>query len=230
MALLQVDNLSKSYNKRSPDHAVLQRLHLQLSPGERVAILGRSGCGKSTLLNLIAGLEQPDSGQILLNGEALHTLSDTERTLRRRRHIGFIFQFFNLVPTLTALENVMLPLELNGTDNLATGARLAEELLTRLGLGELGSRYPEQLSGGEQQRLAIARALIHKPALLLADEPTGNLDQETGNAVAELLFNSIDCHSALLMVTHSEEIASHADRVLRLQQGQLVSAEREFSP
>ncbi len=221
MPLLQVSSLSKSYQSPSSRTTVLNQLYLHLNAGERVAILGRSGCGKSTLLNLIAGLEQPDSGRIEFNGEDLTPLSDNERTRRRRRDLGFVFQFFNLVPTLTVLENILLPLELNRSATVEHPYESAHEMLDSLELTSLANRFPEQLSGGEQQRVAIARALVHRPPLLLADEPTGNLDQATGNLVAELLFDAASTYSALLLVTHSEEIAARADRILRLHQGTL---------
>jgi putative ABC transport system ATP-binding protein len=190
--------------------------------GELVVLLGKSGSGKSTLLNLVSGIDLPTSGEVWVEGRALTRLSERERTLFRRRSVGFVFQFFNLVPTLTVLENVLLPLELNGvTGTKASGA--AEAMLANVGLAERGATYPDRLSGGEQQRVAIARALVHDPALVLADEPTGNLDAETGAQVLDLLDRlTRQAGKTMIMVTHSPEVVGVADRVLRVREGHLV--------
>jgi putative ABC transport system ATP-binding protein len=187
------------------------------------AILGKSGSGKSTLLNLISGIDAPDSGQIWVEGRDLAALPERERTLFRRAQIGFIFQFFNLIPTLTVGENVSLPLELNRVPRTPAHKR-AKDLLHEVGLCDRWDTFPEKLSGGEQQRVALARALVHNPLLILADEPTGNLDEETGAQVMSLLARlTREQNRTLLIVTHSAEAASHADRVLRLSHGQLVA-------
>ncbi len=201
---------------------VLQNAHAEFEPGQMTVILGRSGSGKSTLLNLISGIDAPDSGQIWVDGRDLTALSERDRTLFRRARIGFIFQFFNLIPTLTVGENVSLPLELNRVPRTEARGK-AEALLDSVGLLDRWNTFPEKLSGGEQQRVALARALVHDPLLILADEPTGNLDEETGSQVLSLLTRlAREQDRTLLMVTHSQEAASHADRVLRLTHGQLV--------
>lgn len=220
-SLLQVSGLQHGYPGRP---AVLNSLRLELAAGESLAILGRSGSGKSTLLNLLAGIDRPASGSIRLQGSELVGLDETELTLVRRRSIGFVYQFFNLVPGLTLSENIALPLELNGVAEPERGRRVAE-MLQAVDLPGRGDAFPEEISGGEQQRVALARALAHRPALLLADEPTGNLDAETGNRVLELLLalGRSDGHG-LLLVTHSRAVASRADRRLVLEQGVLREA------
>jgi putative ABC transport system ATP-binding protein len=190
--------------------------------GEFIAILGRSGSGKSTLLNLISGIDQADHGSVYLDGQDLTALNDHERTIFRRHHIGFIFQFFNLIPTLTVLENVMLPLELNGTPPAEAEGK-AKACISEVGLQGREAAFPDRLSGGEQQRVAIARALVHEPALILADEPTGNLDEKTGRQVMQLLDRlTRQTGKNLILVTHSAEAASFADRILFLRDGKLV--------
>jgi putative ABC transport system ATP-binding protein len=221
-AFLRFHELSKSYYEGDVRRVVLQNAHAEFQPGEMTVILGKSGSGKSTLLNLISGIDAPDDGQVWVDGRDLTSLSERDRTLFRRAHIGFIFQFFNLIPTLTVGENVSLPLELNHVPKLQVRQK-AQELLDTVGLLERWDTFPEKLSGGEQQRVALARALVHDPLLILADEPTGNLDEETGAQVMSLLARLAREHGrTLLMVTHSQEAASHADRVLRLSHGQLI--------
>ncbi len=219
MALLQLQDLSKSYIAAGARHAIIRDLQLTVRAGERIAVLGRSGSGKSTLLNLIAGLDRPDNGAIVFEEQDLCAFSDKQRTLWRRKAVGFIFQFFNLIPTLTVKENLLLPLELVKAGR--ERQRWALSQLQALGLGHYQDYYPDQLSGGEQQRVAILRALAHQPRLILADEPTGNLDHDTGNQVARCLFDAVNHRSALLLVTHSEEIAAKADRIYTLQDGVL---------
>ena len=202
---------------------MLRGANAEFVRGEFVAILGKSGSGKSTLLNLISGIDLVDEGDIWVNGQRLTTLNDRQRTLFRRQNIGFIFQFFNLIPTLTVYENVTLPLELAGVD---TGeARLRTEmLLEAVGLIDRKDTFPDRLSGGEQQRVAIARALVHDPLLVLADEPTGNLDDETGRHVMELLDRLTRQNGKnLILVTHSSEAMDYADRILTLSDGKLVN-------
>jgi putative ABC transport system ATP-binding protein len=222
-AFLRFDNLTKSYYEGGTPRVVLQNAHAEFQRGEMTAILGKSGSGKSTLLNLISGIDSPDSGQIWVEGQDLTALRERERTLFRRARVGFIFQFFNLIPTLTVGENISLPLELNRVPR-AEIQQKAQSLLDAVGLLDRWKTFPEKLSGGEQQRVALARALIHDPLLILADEPTGNLDEETGAQVMSLLTKlTREQNRTLLMVTHSLEAASNADRILRLSHGQLVA-------
>ncbi len=222
MSFLRLERLSKAYQEAGKQHTILQDASANFDKGEFTAILGRSGSGKTTLLNLISGIDRADQGEIYLDHQRLTGLNDLQRTLFRRRSIGFIFQFFNLIPTLTVWENVTLPLELNGM--LANGGKQrAHELLDEVGLSERLSAFPDRLSGGEQQRVAIARSLVHDPLVLLADEPTGNLDAETGRAVMGLLDRlTRKVGKNLVLVTHSSEAAGYADRVLELRAGQLV--------
>ena len=221
-AFLRFHDLTKSYYEGDVRRDVLQNAHAEFQPGEITAILGKSGSGKSTLLNLISGIDMPDGGQIWVDGQDLTALSERDRTLFRRAHIGFIFQFFNLIPTLTVGENVSLPLELNRIPR-PQAYKKAQDLLEDIGLLDRWETFPEKLSGGEQQRVALARALVHDPLLILADEPTGNLDEETGTQVMSLLVRlAREGNRTLLLVTHSLEAASPADRILRLSHGQLL--------
>jgi putative ABC transport system ATP-binding protein len=222
---IRIHRLSKSYREGDATRLVLSNATAALARGESVAILGKSGSGKSTLLNLVSGIDFPDSGEVWLDGLNLTDLDDRARTLFRRRNVGFIFQFFNLIPMLTVWENVVLPLELNGADEASR--RRAASLLDAVGLAGRRETYPDRLSGGEQQRVAIARALVHDPLLVLADEPTGNLDEETGRRVLELLDQlTRRAGRNLLLVTHSQEVAGYADRSLRLIEGRLVEQAR----
>jgi putative ABC transport system ATP-binding protein len=221
-AFLHFSDLTKSYYEGDLRRVVLQNAHAEFQSGEITAILGKSGSGKSTLLNLISGIDEPDSGQVWVNGQNLTALTERERTLFRRAQIGFVFQFFNLIPTLTVGENVSLPLELNRVPRLQAHKK-AQDMLEAVDLLERWRTFPEKLSGGEQQRVALARALVHDPHVILADEPTGNLDEETGTQVLSLLARLTREHNrTLLIVTHSPEATSHADHVLRLSHGQLV--------
>jgi putative ABC transport system ATP-binding protein len=221
-SFLRFQDLTKSYYEGDVRRIVLQNAHAEFQRGEITAILGKSGSGKSTLLNLISGIDIPDSGEIWVDGQDLTALSERDRTLFRRAQIGFIFQFFNLIPTLTVGENVSLPLELNRIPR-PQAYNKAHNLLEAVGLVDRWETFPDKLSGGEQQRVALARALVHDPLLILADEPTGNLDEETGAQVISLLARlTREQDRTLLMVTHSQEAASHADRILRLSHGQLV--------
>jgi len=221
-AFLRFHDLTKSYYEGDVRRIVLQNAHAEFQSGEITAILGKSGSGKSTLLNLISGIDAPDSGQIWVNEQDLTALSERDRTLFRRARIGFVFQFFNLIPTLTVGENVSLPLELNRISR-PQAHKKARQLLDAVGLLDRWDTFPEKLSGGEQQRVALSRALVHDPLLILADEPTGNLDEETGAQMIALLVRlTRKQNGTLLMVTHNPEAALHADRVLRLSHGQLV--------
>jgi len=220
---LRFYDLTKSYYEGDVHRAVLQNAHAEFQSGEITAIIGKSGSGKSTLLNLISGIDVPDRGQVWVEGRNLTTLSDHDRTLFRRARIGFVFQFFNLIPTLTVGENVSLPLELNHIPGRRANEK-ARALLEAVGLLDRWETFPEKLSGGEQQRVALARALVHDPLLVLADEPIGNLDEETGAQMMSLLARlTREQNGTLLIVTHSLEAASYADRVLRLSHGQLVA-------
>jgi putative ABC transport system ATP-binding protein len=220
--LIRLENLSKEYVEGGQTHTVLRDVNAGFAAGEFVAIRGRSGSGKSTLLNLLAGLDTPSAGDIYIDEVCLTRLSPRERTLFRRNNLGFIFQFFNLIPTLTVLENVMLPAELaGGQTRLAREA--ASVLLEKVGLANRHQTFPDKLSGGEQQRVAIARALAQNPRLVLADEPTGNLDDTTGQAVMQLLTQMTRAAGkTLLMVTHSRQMARLADRVFEMHNGQLL--------
>jgi putative ABC transport system ATP-binding protein len=223
-AAVELRALGKSYREGDDEHVVLAGADATIAAGEAVALLGPSGSGKSTLLNLIAGLDTPTTGAVLLEGRSLADRDDRQRTLLRRHAIGFVFQFFHLVPTLTVLENVLLPLELVGRAD-AAGRERALGLLADVGLGHRGGAWPDRLSGGEQQRVAVARALVHGPRLVLADEPTGNLDAAAGAAVLDLLLELTRAAGAtLVLVTHSPEAAARADRVLRLLDGRLTAA------
>ena len=211
--------LSKQINSLPNPLIILHSLNLDIQAGESVAILGASGSGKSTLLGLLAGLDYPSSGQVLINGVELFSLDEDGRAALRGRMLGFVFQSFQLLPNFTALENVMLPLELAGNGEART---LAENILTRVGLAQRLTHYPNQLSGGEQQRVAIARAFVTHPSLLLADEPTGNLDTETGAQVIDLLFElNREQGATLLLVTHDVALANRCARRLRLTAGVL---------
>jgi putative ABC transport system ATP-binding protein len=214
-ALLQIDQLKKAHGTVT----VLDGVSLTLDRGQTLALTGESGSGKSTLMHLAAGLDTPDTGSIRIDGAEVATLDDAGRAALRREAIGLVFQQFNLVPSLTVAQNIAFQARLAGRHDLDRDADLAQ----RLGLADLGARYPEQLSGGQQQRVAIARALAHRPALILADEPTGNLDEATGDAVLDLLLSLVDeTGAALLMVTHSERLAARLDRRLHLSRGRLA--------
>jgi putative ABC transport system ATP-binding protein len=219
---IELIDVHKSYREGDRTHEVLTGTSATIEAGERVAILGPSGSGKSTLLNLVSGIDLPDSGTVRVGGTDIGSLAERDRTLFRRERVGFVFQFFNLMPTLTVLENLLLPLELTGS---ADGEARARELLDAVGLGDRAGAFPDRLSGGEQQRVAIARALIHGPDLLLADEPTGNLDEDTSEIVVRLLDELVrEAGTTLIVVTHSRELASRMDRVLRVDHGKLVEA------
>jgi ABC-type lipoprotein export system ATPase subunit len=218
---LELCRVSKTYRNGGQPAPVLHDVSLSLSPGEVTAVVGRSGCGKTTLLNLAGAMDLPTSGEVLIDGRATTSFSETELTALRRNRIGFVFQFFQLLPTLTVLENVELPLLLAGQRRASETAR---DRLAWVGLEEKISSMPYQLSGGQMQRVAIARALVHTPQLLLADEPTGNLDTTSGNRVLELLRESADRFgAAVLLATHSAEAAGMADRRVHLRDGRIES-------
>jgi putative ABC transport system ATP-binding protein len=219
-SLSKVVPLTAQSNGGGTELVILKDIDLQVMPGEAVAIVGASGSGKSTLLGLLAGLDVPSAGRVALDGNDLFSLNEDGRAALRARLLGFVFQSFQLLPALNAQENVMLPLELAGNDG---AAGLALAMLQRVGLGERLRHYPKVLSGGEQQRVALARAFVMKPKLLLADEPTGNLDAATGAAIIELLFKmNAEAGTTLLLVTHDEPLAQRCGRIIRLSGGRIV--------
>lgn len=221
---VELVGVSKGYVEGDRRHVVLDDVDVRVAAGTRVAVLGPSGSGKSTLLNLVSGIDLPDEGAVFVDGVDLTALSERDRTLFRRERVGFVFQFFNLLPTLTVLENLLLPVELKGAVGARERAR-AMALLDDVGLADRADAFPDRLSGGEQQRIAVARALVHEPSLVLADEPTGNLDQDTGALVADLLDRLVrDRGRTLLVVTHSRDLAARMDRVLRVDHGHLVAS------
>jgi putative ABC transport system ATP-binding protein len=222
--MLQLKNVNKGYLEGNIKHAVLSNLYLHVSNGEIIILFGKSGSGKSTLLNIISGIDVPDNGSVLIDGIDITKLSEKERTLTRRNKIGFIFQFFNLIPTLTVKENLQLPLELNNDDNQEERIK---SILTEVGLLDRANTYPDKLSGGEQQRIAIARALIHNPDIILADEPTGNLDYETGLQIVDLLDRVVKKKGkTMIMVTHSKDVIGLADKIYSLKEGRLTEIKK----
>ncbi|MET0387185.1 MAG: ABC transporter ATP-binding protein [Polyangiales bacterium] len=224
--MITLRGVTKSYGEGATRVDALRGVDLQVAPGEFVSIMGPSGSGKSTLLNLVSALDVPSTGEIAIDGQAIGQLDDDALTLFRRRTIGLIFQFFNLLPTLDALDNVLLPLMLEGRDD-ATQRERARVLLGEVGLGQRATHRLHQLSGGEMQRVAIARALILDPKLILADEPTGNLDSATGQSILKLLRSTCRTHrTTIVMVTHDREAAQSGDRIVRLQDGRIVGDER----
>jgi putative ABC transport system ATP-binding protein len=219
--LLSIRGLTRSFREGTRVHRVLEAAEARIGGGEVVAITGRSGSGKSTLLNLISGIDAPESGSVCIGETEVTALAEPQRTLFRRAHIGFVYQFFNLIPTLDVLENVRLVMELNGVRAAEADGR-SRAVLAELGLAGRERSAVDQLSGGEQQRVAIARALVHRPSLLLADEPTGNLDEATAAEVLPVLLAAARTRGAtLLIVTHDAAVAALADRVLELRDGQL---------
>jgi putative ABC transport system ATP-binding protein len=219
---LEVSGLGKRVPLPTGELTILDGVGFTIERGDAVAIVGASGSGKSTLLALMAGLDVPSSGCVVLDGEPMSTLDEDGRARVRGEKVGFVFQSFQLLPSLTALENVMLPLELRGDADAETPARA---ILTQVGLGERLGHYPRQLSGGEQQRVALARAFVTRPSLLFADEPTGNLDTRTGQAIIELLFDlNAAAGTTLVLVTHDEHLAQRCNRMLRLDGGRLINA------
>lgn len=218
---IQLRALSRRFREGEREHVVLDGLDLDIQQGETVALRGRSGSGKSTLLNLVGGIDAPDAGTVTVAGVDVTSLTEHDRTLFRRQHIGFVYQAFNLVPTLNVADNVRLVLELNQVPAVKASSRI-DKLLAAVDLADRAGSFPDVLSGGEQQRVAIARALAHEPAVLLADEPTGNLDDTTADGVLTLLDTLVrDSGRTMLIATHSQHVASHCDRVLELHNGKL---------
>jgi putative ABC transport system ATP-binding protein len=219
--VLRAQSVTKKVSSPEGTLTILAEVDLQIAGGETVAIVGASGAGKSTLLALLAGLDEPSTGQVWLNGAELTALDEDGRAAVRARHVGFVFQSFHLVPSLTAIENVMLPLELAGLPNARA---TAAEVLAHVNLSPRREHYPRQLSGGEQQRVAIARAFVTRPAVLFADEPTGNLDSVTGERIIELLFElNRAAQTTLVVVTHDQAIAQRCSRIIRIEAGRLVT-------
>ncbi len=226
MAIVQTENLTKIYGTGETAVTALDHLSLAVETGEFVAVMGPSGCGKSTLLHLVGGLDRPSAGRVMLDGQDIAQLDDNTLTELRRRKMGFVFQFFNLIPVLTALENAALPLILDGIKPEQAHARAAQ-WLERMGLNDRLHSRPDQLSGGQQQRVAIARALVAEPALILADEPTGNLDSRAGDEIAGLLRQiTTEWGRSVMMVTHDPRIAAYADRIVFLKDGKIVDQAR----
>jgi len=215
MSMIRLEGVEKYYG----DHQVLKGINLEVQKGEFVSVVGRSGSGKSTLLNLIGGMDRPERGRILVNGADISTYGDEELTLYRRRKIGFIFQFFNLLPNITVLENISMPLLLDGVED----DEKVNAFINRVGLRRKENDYPYQLSGGEQQRVAIARALVHDPEIILADEPTGSLDSETGKTIMDLIRQlAEETGKTMILVTHEPYIADYAKRMVRIRDGILL--------
>jgi len=224
--IVEIRGLRKSYEEGGRTRAVLDSADLDIAPGEFFVLLGKSGSGKSTLLNMMSGIDRPDAGTIVIRGTDITALDEYHQTLFRRDHIGIIFQFFNLIPTLTVIENITLPLELRGGNRRAAEAS-GRALLERVGLANRADAFPDRLSGGEQQRVAVARSLANNPQLLLADEPTGNLDSANGAAVMQLLLQLNREHNlTLIIVTHDPVVANYADRIVRLRDGKILAIER----
>jgi len=222
---IQLNDLTKSYQEGDKLRSVLDELNLSVKEGEMIVLLGRSGSGKSTLLNMVSGIDKPDHGEVIIGGTNLAALDEKNRTLFRRKNIGFVFQSFNLISTLTAHENVLLPLKLKGATDDETLDK-AQQFLDQVGLGDRGDSYPDRLSGGEQQRVAIARALAHEPMLILADEPTGNLDYETGRQILDILNDLVrENGRTMIIATHDRDICKIADRVVELRGGKLSEVE-----
>ncbi len=223
--IIVAEHLAQTYTSGGRPLTVLHDINLEIPAEDFVAIVGPSGSGKTTLLGLLAGLDLPTAGRVLVDGQDLGSLSEDERAQFRADRVGFVFQTFQLIPTLTALENVLVPIELSGTthDGRRRPAARAQDLLARVGLGDRGHHYPAQLSGGEQQRVALARAFANDPKVLFADEPTGNLDAETGHRVIDLLVSlNREAKTTLVLVTHDQELATRANRVIRLAAGRMV--------
>jgi putative ABC transport system ATP-binding protein len=223
--MIRLENISRTYGEGAAAVHAIRDFTVTIEAGSFVTIVGASGSGKSTLLNLIGALDRPTSGRIVLDGVEIYDLNDKQRTLLRREKIGFVFQFFNLLPTLTALENVALPAKLMGKSGKETSRR-AQTLLERVGLSQRAEHKPDQMSGGEMQRVAIARALMMDPPVILADEPTGNLDSTIGRVIIELLRGAVDTKRTVVLVTHDLKLAEQGDRILTIEDGRLAHGHR----
>ena len=227
--MVEMRALAKRYDEGSETRLVVRRADAEIQRGEFVALAGPSGSGKTTLLNLISGIDTPTSGEVLIDATPLTKLSERERTIFRRKNIGFVFQFFNLIPTLSVRENLLLPLQLNSFPPDLSRERISS-LLQQVEMADRLDSYPDRLSGGEKQRVAIARALVHDPPLILADEPTGNLDADTGAAIMSLLTSLIeDSGKTMVVVSHSDLVVGMADRVLAMEDGRLVNRTKQYA-
>ncbi len=223
MEILKVDNLTKIYGKENTKVVALDKVSFSVKKGEFVAIVGASGSGKSTLLHLIGGVDRPTSGKVYIDGEDIYKMNDDALAIFRRRQVGLIYQFYNLIPILNVEENITLPLELDGRK---VDAKELDELLKTLGLNDRRNHLPNELSGGQQQRTSIGRAMITKPAIILADEPTGNLDSKASEEIVELLkISNKKYNQTIIMITHNLDLASSADRIIRLEDGHIVSSD-----
>ncbi|ONI47669.1 peptide ABC transporter ATP-binding protein [Candidatus Epulonipiscioides saccharophilum] len=223
MSVLKIENLSKIYGKGDTEVKALDNVSFEVEKGEFVAIIGASGSGKSTLMNLIGGIDIPTSGKVFVDGHDIYELNESKRAIFRRRNIGIIYQFYNLIPTLTAEENITLPCLL---DNQKVDSERLEKILETIGLRERKTHLPSELSGGQQQRVSIGRALINTPAFILADEPTGNLDRKSSDEIMDLLkFANKKTGQTLLLITHDEKIALQADRIITISDGKIISDE-----
>jgi len=223
MEILRVENLSKVYGKKSTEIQAVNNMNFSVNKGEFVAIIGASGSGKSTILNLIGGIDAPSNGKVIIDGQDMYTLNDDKLSALRRRKIGFIFQSYNLIPVLTVEENIKMPILL---DDNKPEKKYIQELMSLLGLEDRKNHLPNELSGGQQQRVSIARALANNPSIILADEPTGNLDKKNGSEVIRLLTSTVKKYSqTLILITHDMEIANLADRVIQIEDGKIISDE-----
>lgn len=223
MTVLEVHDLTKKYGEGESEVVALDHVSFSVEKGEFIAIVGASGSGKSTLMNLIGGIDHPTSGSVCIDGKDISQMNEDELAIFRRRNLGMIYQFYNLIPTLTAEENILLPWRLDGRRE---NRKKLDEILKVLGLEERAKHFPGQMSGGQQQRVSIGRALINDPAFILADEPTGNLDSKTGNEIVDLLkYTNQKFSQTILLITHDEKIALHADRVITIGDGRIVSDE-----
>ncbi len=224
-ALITVQDLSRTYRSEGAEHPAVRHVSFDVAQGEFLALMGPSGCGKSTLLNMLGGIDRPDTGSVMVDGIRIDTMSETQLALFRRRHVGIVFQFFNLIHNLDVTGNIELPALLAGMPAAKARGR-TQELLKSLEIGDLAGKMPGQLSGGQRQRVAIARALVNKPTLLLADEPTGALDQESGSAVLRLFRTLHSQGQTIIMVTHDPKVSGHAERILMMQDGRIAEEMR----
>ena len=227
--MIQLRSVTKRYREGNESRTVIQQANAEIFRGEFAALAGPSGSGKTTLLNIISGIDTPSGGDVLVDSVPITTLSEKRRTLFRRKNVGFVFQFFNLIPTLSVRENLLLPMQLNEFNRTISDERVSE-LLDGVGMLDRIDSYPDRISGGEKQRVAIARALVHDPQLILADEPTGNLDADTGRSVMDLLQNLVQKgNKTLLVVSHSDEVVSRASRVFSIEEGRLIEMRHKAS-
>ena len=229
-AIIQLHNVRKTYTTGAVDYVALKAIHLQIQPGEFVAIVGKSGSGKSTLINMMTGIDRPTDGAVLINGAPLHLMSEDQLARWRGKNLGIVFQFFQLLPTLTILENVLLPMDFSANFRAKAATAYAMQLLAMVNLAEAAHKLPSAISGGQQQRVAIARALANDPPLLIADEPTGNLDSKTAESVFQLFERLVQAGKTIIMVTHDQDLAQRASRVITIADGQIVTPQLTTQP